>query len=132
MMDSFAMYHTWQFVGEAEFPLMHMESGQRIVLFFVLPTVVMTIFQILFFWHHPRIISKTLVWIAFICNVIPWLSSALIQIPIQMKLDERKDPALLDWLILSDWIRVIPGFGLAITTLIMLKMIVNASLQPKT
>jgi hypothetical protein len=125
MIGSFAMYHTWRFVGENEFITMHMESGQRIVMFFVLPTVVMTIFQILLFWHRPKIVPKTLVWVSLVCCMIPWFSSAFIQIPIQLKLDQGKDSALLEWLILSDWIRVIPDFGLAISAFIMLNIIVR-------
>jgi hypothetical protein len=125
MMDSFAMYHTWRFVGAEDFPLMHMESGKRIVLVFVLPTVLMMIFQILMFWHRPNVISKPLLWIALICNIIPLLSSAFVQIPIQIKLDHGKDPALLEWLIVSDWIRVIPAFVLAITSFLMLKAVIT-------
>ena len=43
MMDSFVVYHTWRFVGDAEFVTMHIASGSRIVPFFVLPTLVMTV-----------------------------------------------------------------------------------------
>jgi hypothetical protein len=129
LMDSFAMYHTWRFVGEEEFSTMHVESGKRIVMVFVIPTFLMTVFLILFFWHRPKFVSRKLVWAAFVCGIIPWLSSALIQIPIQIRLDGGKDQALLEWLILSDWIRVVPAFGLMAIAFVMLKIIIDESLH---
>lgn len=59
------------------------------------------------FWYRPQIISKHLLWIAFVCQMISWLSSAFIQIPIQLQLDHGKDEALLNKLITTDWIRII-------------------------
>jgi hypothetical protein len=108
MMDSFVVYHTWKFIGAADFAVAHMESGSRIVPFFVLPMLVMTLFEVLLFWHRPKVISKNLVWAALICTIIPWLSSAFIQIPMQMELDKGKNDELLQQLITTDWIRVIP------------------------
>jgi hypothetical protein len=126
MMDSFAIYHTWKFVGEKEFVTMHIESGSRIVPFFVVPTLVMTVFLILQFWHRPKAVSKQLVWIALICTIIPWLSSAFIQIPIQIELDKGKNMELLQRLIISDWIRVVPSCVLACVTFVMLKRSLQA------
>jgi hypothetical protein len=107
-MDSFVVYHTWRFIGAADFALAHMESGRRIVPIFVLPMLAMTVFLILMFWHRPHVISRNMLWICLVCIIIPWLSSAFIQIPMQIKLDNGKDEALLDQLIMTDWIRIIP------------------------
>lgn len=120
MMDGFVIYHTWRFVGEAEFIKMHVESGSRIVPFFVFPSLVMTVFVILQFWHRPRVVSRTSVWIALACTIICWLSSAFIQIPMQIKLDQGKNEQLLNQLIVTDWIRVIPTILLAVIVLTML------------
>lgn len=107
VIDSFAMYHSWLFVGEEEFAMVHQQSGQRILLFFVFPTLVLTIITIMMFWHRPVIIPKRLLWFAFSCQMISWISSAFIQIPIQMQLDSGKDIELLNKLITTDWIRII-------------------------
>jgi hypothetical protein len=107
VLDSFAMYHSWLFVGEAEFATMHQEAGARIISFYVLPLVVCTIFNVLLFWYRPAALPKSLVWIAFSALLTVWLSSVFIQIPIQFQLDHGKDTALLNKLILTDWIRVI-------------------------
>jgi hypothetical protein len=129
MMGSFVIYHTWRFVGEADFVKMHIESGNRIVSFFVLPTLIMTVFLVLQFWHRPRIVPRSLIWSALICTIIPLLSSAFIQIPMQIKLDQGQDNYLLEQLILTDWIRVIPSFGLAIAVFIMIRKCVLAGTQ---
>lgn len=126
VMDSFVVYNDWRFVGNTEFAQMHAESGKRIIALFVIPTLIMTVFCVLQFWHRPKIVSRKLVWGALICTVIPWLSSAFIQIPMQRKLSQGKNEALLEQLILTDWIRVIPGWGLGVIVLIMLARIVAA------
>src|ERR1700754_1188446 len=80
MMDGFAMYHAWRFVGADEFAAMHKAAGQRIIAFLVIPTLLMTVFQILLLWHRHRAIKRSWLWITLTCTVICWLSSAFIQI----------------------------------------------------
>jgi hypothetical protein len=80
----------------------------------------MTIFLALMFWHRPAAVPRWMLWVALICTIIPWLSSAFIQIPIQTALDNGKDEALLEKLIVTDWLRVIPFFGQIITVFLML------------
>lgn len=127
MMDSFAMYHTWKFVGEAQFIDMHREASSRIVPFFVLPTLVMTIFLVLQFWHRPKAVSIKLVWAALVCTIVPWLSSVFIQIPMQTELGKGKNDELLQRLITSDWIRVIPTIVLACIVFTMMKRSLTSS-----
>lgn len=121
MMDSFVVYHTWKFIGPAEFSNAHIESGSRIVPFFVLPMLMTTVFLILLFWYRPSVIPRKLVWIALICAIIPWLSSAFIQIPMQHELSNGKDEVLLQQLIVTDWIRIIPTWIMAGLVFTMLK-----------
>lgn len=122
IMDSFAMYHSWLFVGNAEFATMHQEAGDRIIAFYVLPLLICTICTVLLFWYRPRLLSRSLVWMAFACELVIWLSSAFIQIPMQFQLDKGKDIELLNKLIDTDWIRVIAFF---IFIGIVIKMIVQ-------
>lgn len=110
ILDSFAIYHSWQFVGEEEFATVHQATGQRIVLFFVLPTLILTIITIMMFWYRPAVIPKSLLGLALACQLASWISSALIQIPIQLQLDNGKDIQLLNKLIATNWIRIIAWF----------------------
>ena len=123
VMDSFVIYNGWRFVGEAEFAKLHQEDGTRIVALFVLPMLIYTVLTVLLLWFRPTGISKKLVWIALSCQIIAWLSSAFIQIPMQFQLDKGKDAALLEQLIVSDWIRVIAGIVL---TGVIIKMLFQA------
>jgi hypothetical protein len=114
MMDSFVVYHTWKFIGAAEFAVAHQQSGGRIVSIFVLPTAVATLLLILMFWHRHVAITRTQLWICLTCMLIPWVSSALIQIPMQMELSKGRNEVLLHQLITTDWIRVIPSWFMVI------------------
>lgn len=105
-MDSFVIYNGWNFVGPEEFPAMHQATGQRIVITFVMPTVVLLVLNILQYWLRPATVPRSWVTMALISQMIGWLSSVFIQIPIQMQLSQGKDEALLEKLIMTDWLRV--------------------------
>ena len=105
IMDSFAIYHSWLYVGEDEFAALHQATGKRIVLLLVIPMLILTVFCVLMFWFRPAPVSKSLVWFALAGLIMGWISSAFIQIPIQVQLSMGKDDALLHKLIVSDWIR---------------------------
>jgi hypothetical protein len=107
IMDSLAIYHSWRFVGEAEFARVHTEISDRIITFFVLPLLVCTILAVFLFWYRPASLPKKMVWMAMACLAVAWLSSVFIQIPIQFQLHEGKDVALLNKLHDTDWIRII-------------------------
>lgn len=110
IMDSFVVYHSWLYVGASEFAAMHIAASERIVPLLVLPTFILTIFCVLMFWKRPSPISKTQVGFALAMLIAGWASSALIQIPIQTLLSTGKNDALLNKLIVTDWIRVIAWF----------------------
>jgi len=93
-------------VGPEEFAAFHNVAGTRTRIVFVLPLLIMTLFTVLMLWHRPVAVPRRLVWIALTCTIIPWLSSAFIQIPIQVALSTGKDEDLLEKLIITDWIRV--------------------------
>lgn len=126
IMDSFVVYHSWLYVGAEEFAAMHIAASERIVPLLVLPTLILTIFCVLMFWHRSILISKTQVWLAFAMLLTGWLSSAFIQIPIQAQLSMGKNEALLNKLIITDWIRVIAWFIYIIIIIKMLMQIISA------
>lgn len=106
MTDSFVIYHSWQFVGQEDFAAMHVATSQRIIPFIVFPTLLMTVVTIIMLWKRPVVIPKRWVMAGLICQLVSWVSSALIQIPMQTKLSQG-DRATLEHLISTDWIRVI-------------------------
>lgn len=127
VMDSFVIYHGWRFVSDPDFTTLHREQGARIIPFFVLAYVVLTILNILMFWFRLRVIPRHLVIMALLANITGWVSSALIQIPIQIQLEQGLNTALIEKLIVTDWIRVIASLLLATSTLLMLSRVCAAS-----
>jgi hypothetical protein len=127
-MDSFIIYHSWNFVGPEEFAAMHQATGQRIVITFVMPTAVLLLLNILQYWFRAATVPRSWVTMALISQLIGWLSSVFIQIPIQMQLSQGKDEALLERLIVSDWLRVFAWLIYIIIVLAMLYRIHNTYL----
>jgi hypothetical protein len=106
LMEHFAVDRTWPHVGEREFPLVHSVGGKATMIVYVAPLLALLFFTIVLFWVRPTGIAVGLVWASLTCHVVTWVSSAFIQIPIQMKIDKRKDMVLIERLIRTDWIRI--------------------------
>ena len=106
MMDSIVVYHGWRFVGPNEFALVHEETGKRIVQVLVYETLLMTILTVMMFWKKPNYIPKKWIAAAFGFELISWISSVFIQIPIQLSMKD-KNVTELERLISTDWIRTI-------------------------
>lgn len=129
VMDSFVIYDGWRYVGANEFPVFHIEMGERIIALFVLPMIVLFIVNIVLYWFRPAAIPRLWVTMALISQLVGWLSSIFIQIPIQLQLDHGKDEALLETLIVSDWIRVVAWMLHIIIIITMLYKINNSYLK---
>jgi len=128
ILNSLVGYRTWRAVGANEFPKFHQIDSSLIVPLFVIFYFLSFIPQILLFWFRPNIISRWLVWLALLLNLITLVSTITIQIPIQVELDKRFSLELIDRLIATDFIyRRIPMFLMAIINYIMLYKVVNSS-----
>jgi len=128
IVNSLVAYRTWRAVGENEFPKFHQIDSSLIIPLFVVPVFLSYIPQILLFWFRPVVISKWLVWLALLFNLIALISTITIQIPIQIELDKRFSLELIERLISTDMIyRKIPMLLLAIINFIMLYKVVQHS-----
>jgi Zn-dependent protease with chaperone function len=125
IMDSFVIYDGWRYVGGEDFATMHIEMGERIISLFVLPMIVLFVFNILQYWFRPAVIPASWVTMALIAQLVGWLSSIFIQIPIQLQLDKGRDEALLEKLIVSDWIRVVAWITYTIIVIAMLNKTIS-------
>jgi len=108
--ESFVNYPSWQFIGADEFPIYHQFITTRVVLFLVVPALLGTLFSIALFWLRPAAIPAWAVWIAVMMQIIVWVSTATIQLPIQFELTESGfSEAPMERLIISNfWLRRIP------------------------
>ena len=107
MMDSLVIYPGWKFVSHADFPMLHQVNSKGIISVYVFPTLALTVLTVIMIWKRPSQIPRHWVILAFSCELIIWISSVFIQIPIQFHLNTVKDEAALQRLMMTDWIRII-------------------------
>jgi len=104
--ESFVNYRTWGLIGSDEFRAYHQALSPLIIRTMVVPIAIKSVLVILLLWFRPTFIPRWAIFVAATVEVLGWVSTLTIQIPIQMHLSESGvSQALLDKLILTDWIR---------------------------
>ena len=130
IVNSLVAYRTWRVVGENEFPKFHQIDSSLIIPLFVIFFFLSFIPQVLLFWFRPVMISKWLIALALLFNLITLISTITIQIPIQTELDKRFSLELIDRLISTDMLyRRIPMALMAVTNFIMLYKVVRQAVN---
>jgi hypothetical protein len=109
-MESFVNYPSWHLIGQAEFLEYHHFVSPRILTYLVAPMLIGTGFTILMLWFRPAAIPVRFVWAAIALQVIVWVSTAGIQVPIQIQLSaDGYSLPLFERLIETNfWLRRIP------------------------
>lgn len=132
IVNSLVAYRTWPAVGANEFPAFHQIDSSLIIPLFVIFFFLSFIPQVLLFWFRPMVISRWLVWLALLFNLITLVSTITIQIPIQVELDKRFSLELIERLISTDFFyRRIPMLLMAIINFAMLYKVVKYSNNPQ-
>ena len=108
--ESFVNYSSWHLIGADEFIAYHHFISPRVITFLVAPVLLGTVFTILMLWFLLVAVSKWAVWAALAAQVIVWVSTATIQVPIQIQLSEQGlSVELVQRLIETNfWLRRIP------------------------
>lgn len=108
--ESFVNYSSWHLIGRGEFVAYHQFIGPRVLTFLVAPVLLGTVFTILMLWMRPAVIPPWAVWAAIAAQAIVWVSTATIQVPIQLQLSAHGlSLELLERLIETNfWLRRIP------------------------
>ena len=109
-MEGFVNYPSWPLIGANEFVAYHRFVSPRILTFLVAPLVLGTVFTILLLWRRPAAIPAWAVWVAIVAQVVVWVSTVAIQVPIQIQLSATGgSAAMFDRLIETNvWLRRIP------------------------
>lgn len=105
MMDYFGIYEPWKLIPDASFAAFHQYQGDRVVNIFVIPSAIMTLLNIAVVIFPAPYANKRWLWISLIAYAFDWIFSFTMQIPIQLKLNEGKDMALIDELLRTNWYR---------------------------
>lgn len=124
--EGFVNYRTWSLVGEAEFKAYHNALSRLIVPVMLIPIGVTFLFLIGLCWRRPPAIPVWPVWTAVALMAVGIVSSAAIQVPIQMELSAGGySRELVERLIVTDWIRKIPMMGVGALMLWMMWLVLR-------
>lgn len=105
IIDNYVIYPTFAAVGENEFVAFRQVFSPRIVALLVVPLILRFVFSVLLLWLRPKAIRLWHVWLFLFCQIVTWISTIAVQIPIQFELDKGKNPELIEKLIDSIWLR---------------------------
>jgi nitric oxide reductase large subunit len=107
-LEAFVNYPLWHIIGKSDQWInYHVALGPRIILALAFPTLVLSLISnILLLFFKPPEIPRWLVWCTLLLLLVGILSTAFIQIPIQVRLDQGYNEALVNRLIsTSFWLR---------------------------
>ena len=109
--ESFVNYPSWRVIGPDTFRAYHRSITPGVVGLLVAPAVLATLFTIALLRFRPAAVPLWAVWVALALQVVSWISTATIQLPIQFQLAEQGAvPALIDRLIETNlWLRRVPN-----------------------
>ena len=108
--ESFVNYPSWHLIGASEFIAYHKFIGPRVIGFLVAPALLGTALTLLLLRFRPPAIPLWSVWVVVLLQLVVWVSTAAIQIPIQLQLGAHgTSPALLARLMETNlWLRRLP------------------------
>lgn len=133
MMDYFAIYEPWKLIRANDFAAFHQYQGSRIIKIFVIPSAVMTIFNLLAVIFPVRFIPVKLLWASLLAYAFDWIFSFTMQIPIQLELETRKDMQLITELLYTNRFRFAADtLQFLILCILLWQLLVKAQLQSKS
>ena len=108
--ESFVNYPSWHLIGSDAFLNYHKFIGPRVIALLVAPALLGTVLTIGLLRYRPVTIPLWSVWVAIALQIVMWVSTATIQVPIQLQLAvQGAVPALLERLMETNWwLRRIP------------------------
>ena len=129
--ESFVNYPTWRLIGPHEFLAYHHALSPLIIGYMVIPMLITTVLTILLLWFRPVPITSWAIWLALVLQLVIWVSTATIQVPIQMQLStDGLSVPLIDRLIFTNlWFRKVPQIINAFLFLWLMSLILGVNLQ---
>ena len=111
-MEHFAVFPGWLLVSAADLPVVQTRQGYGTGVVYIVPKIVLTFFLI-YTWAFAAAeaamvtISIASLRFSLAMMAISWLSSFVVQIPLQFRIREERDKGLVRRLIATDWVRVL-------------------------
>lgn len=107
IIDHYVIYPTLPLIDENEFVAYYAAFSPRILLFLVLPVILQTVLSILLLWLRPKAIPLWMVLSALAFQIVRWISTVFIQVPIQIQLGKGKNLDLINTLMQTGVIRTL-------------------------
>jgi hypothetical protein len=128
--ESFVNYPTWPLIGANEFRAYHRAFGPLIISYMVIPLLVATALTILLLWFRPASIPAWMVWLAIGLQLVVWVSTFTIQLPIQGQLSaDGLSLPLIDRLRVTNfWFRRVPYMANAVLFLGMMSILLRGNM----
>lgn len=125
--ETFVNYPTWPLIGANEFRDYHQALGPLIVRYMVLPMLITTVLTIFLLWFRPTPIPRWAIWLSVVLQLVTWVSTATVQIPIQMQLssDGLSLPLIERLMFTSLWLRRLPHVINALLFLWMISLLLR-------
>jgi hypothetical protein len=108
--EGFVNYSSWHLIGAREFSTYHKFITPRVLGLLVAPMLLGTVFSVLMLWFRPPSIPSWAVWLVIALQVVVWVSSATIQVPIQFQLSSEglSIPRINHLILTNFWLRRVP------------------------
>src|ERR1700722_16898746 len=115
LMEHFAVFPGWLLVSPADIVVVQIRQGYGSLMIYVFPKSVLALFLI-YIWASATepttaLVSTLSLYFSLAMMAISWISSFVVQIPLQLRIREEKDKGLVRTLIRTDWVRVLSMAG---------------------
>jgi hypothetical protein len=129
--ESFVNYPTWRLIGANEFRAYHQALSPLVIGYMVIPMILATILTILLLWFRPAPLPRWAIWLAVVLQLIIWVSTFGIQIPIQVQLSrDGLSLPLIERLIFTNWwLRKVPQIINALLFLWLMSLLLRVNSQ---
>jgi hypothetical protein len=127
--ESFVNYPTWRLIGANEFRAYHQALSPLVIGYMVIPMLITTLSTVLLLWFKPAPIPQWVIWLAVVLQLIGWVSTVAIQLPIQMQLSrDGLSLPLIDRLVFTNWwLRKVPQIINAFLFLWLMSLLLRAN-----
>ena len=129
--ESFVNYPTWRLIGANEFRAFHQALSPLVIGYMVIPMLITSILTMLLLWFRPALIPRWAIWLSVVLQLMIWVSTAAIQLPIQVQLSkDGLSLPLIEHLIFTNWwLRKVPQITNAVLFLWMMTLLLRVNSQ---
>lgn len=129
--ESFVNYPTWRLIGANEFRAYHQALSPLVIGYMVIPMLITTILTMILVWFRPAPVPRWAIWLSLVLQLMIWVSTAAIQLPIQVQLSrEGLSLSLIERLISTNWwLRKVPQIINGLLFLWMMTLLLRVNSQ---